>query len=131
LRTLFTRVDAARANMRSAGYGSSSERACSFEIAGSSHSASETGRRMAGMRSCTATSSFGVVVMIVQLAMISPVSASVREVHRPANEQPVAGQVEVDGLLLAVAAEGPLVEAVCRDQAAVSVEEAPVRGLLG
>jgi hypothetical protein len=35
-------------------------------------------------------------------------------------EQLVVGEMEVDRLLLAVAADRPLVEAVCRDQAALS-----------
>jgi hypothetical protein len=40
-----------------------------------------------GIRSWTgATNSFGRVVMIVQLSMITPVSSSLRAVQRPANE---------------------------------------------
>jgi hypothetical protein len=82
---LFARVEAGNASMRSAGYGWSRDRACSFEIAGSSQTASTAVGRITGIRSCAgATSSFGVVVMIVQLSMISPLSSSVRDVQRPA-----------------------------------------------
>jgi hypothetical protein len=41
---------------------------------------------MTGIRSCTgATSSFAVVVMIVQLSTSSPLARSVQAVHKPAN----------------------------------------------
>jgi hypothetical protein len=83
LRTLFTRAEAGRASMRSAGYGPSRDRACSLEIDGSSQTASASVGRITGIRSCTgATSSFGRVVMIVQLSVTSPVSSSIRDVHR-------------------------------------------------
>jgi hypothetical protein len=67
LRTLFTRVDAGNADMSAAGYGSSRDNACSFEIAESSQTPSAPDGRITGIRSCTgATSSFGGVVMIAQ-----------------------------------------------------------------
>ena len=101
-------------------------------VASESQSASASGARMIGIRSCSgAIAEFAAVVRIVQVRSVPP-SGACQIDHRPANaNRRSVARVMWNGCFGPPVDAAPFVEAVGDDQAAVALERAPESGALG